>query len=161
MTLWYFLIRCARIMYYDSSSIRRDLMGKDIELYIFYFYKVFSLNSISNWLSHFPWPFEGKGFVFSFTSLSGFFSKHFPSPLTVQNRCRCWPAPRTLLLYHDSTIPHGHSHAKVENYFNPEQYLCCSQPSISPKELILFAGFFFFFISVYAENCSTLHFDDL
>ena len=84
------------------------------------------------------------------------FFKAFPSPLTVQNRCRCWPAPRTLLLYHDSTIPRGHSRAKVENDFNPQQYLCCSQSSISPKELILFAVFLIFHFSLcweYVVHC--------
>ena len=75
---------------------------------------------------------------------SGFFSKRFSSPLTVQNRCRCWPAPKILLLNHDSSIPPGLSNAKVENDFNPQQNLCGCQSNLSPKESILFAVLFFF-----------------
>lgn len=114
------------------------------ELYIFYFYKKFSLNP--SFCIHrviFPSLSKGKVFVFSLTSLLWLFSKHFSSPLTVQDRCRCWPAPRILLLNHDSTIPHGLSSAKVENDFSTQQNLCYCQSNLSPEESILFAALFF------------------
>lgn len=85
----------------------------------------------------------------------GSFSKCFSSPLTVQNRCSFWPAPRTLLLNPDSTIPHGVSSTELENDFNPQQNLCCCQSNLSPKESILFAALFSFLVHAASAQCIT------
>ena len=108
-------------------------------------------------------------FLYSALSWSGdsllpslaFTQRVFSSPLTVENRCRCWPAPKILQLTPDSAIPHRPNSAEVENDFNP-RLICIAANPISAQRSQSYLRPPFFSSSVHAEHVQcTPHISDL